>query len=161
MTLNIIDTVHGNWWVSCTATHVMQRCTQSRTKFVVFSSSFIRYFIGRLVNLNSCVDYKNIRLPCDFIVWQLQLGQEDGAVLCPPAVNDGDDLVPPTHRPHQSQIFYWSLNRLKNRENFAFKNNEPPSLIFLAHLQRKTKELQSIVMLKGNKMPIIFMMVYF
>ena len=42
--------------------------------------------------------------PCDLVIGQLELGEEDGAVLSPSAVDDGDDLVTPAHGPHQSQV---------------------------------------------------------
>ena len=52
-------------------------------------------------------------LPRDLIIGQLELGEEDGAVLRAPAVDHWDDLVSPTHGSHQSQVLYWSLDRLK------------------------------------------------
>ena len=42
--------------------------------------------------------------PCDLVIGQLELGEEDGAVLSPSAVNDGDDLVTPAHGPHQPEV---------------------------------------------------------
>ena len=45
-------------------------------------------------------------LPRDLIIGQLELGEEDGAVLRAPAVDHGDDLVSPTHGSHQSQVLY-------------------------------------------------------
>ena len=44
--------------------------------------------------------------PSDLVIGQLELGEEDGAVLGAPAVDDGDDLVAPTHGSHQSQVLY-------------------------------------------------------
>ena len=51
--------------------------------------------------------------PRDLVIGQLELGEEDGAVLRAPAVDHGDDFVAPTHGSHQSQVLYWSLDRLK------------------------------------------------
>lgn len=47
-----------------------------------------------------------ILLPRDLIIGQLELGEEDGAVLRAPAVDHGDDFVAPTHGSHQSQVLY-------------------------------------------------------
>ena len=58
-------------------------------------------------------DVINIISPCDLVIGQLELGEEDGAVLSPSAVNDGDDLVAPAHGPHQPEVLNWSLDRLK------------------------------------------------
>ena len=51
-----------------------------------------------------CLDI--ILLPRDLIIRQLELGEEDGAVLRAPAVDHGDDFVAPTHGSHQSQVLY-------------------------------------------------------
>ena len=48
----------------------------------------------------------------DLIVGHLELGEEDGAVLGSPAVNDRDDLDPPAHCPQVPQVLYRPLHRL-------------------------------------------------
>ena len=42
--------------------------------------------------------------PCDLVIGQLELGEEDGAVLSPSAVDDGDDLMTSAHGPHQPEV---------------------------------------------------------
>ena len=54
-----------------------------------------------------------ILLPRDLIIGQLELGEEDGAVLRASAVYHADDLVAPAHGAHQPQVLYGTLNRLK------------------------------------------------
>ena len=51
----------------------------------------------------------------DFVVRQLEFGEQDGAVLGPPAVDDGDDLDPASHGPQVAQVLHTPLHRL-NRE---------------------------------------------
>lgn len=76
----------------------------------------INFFTSLYQHFSISACYRGYRvsfLPCDLVVGQLELGQQDGAVLGPPAVNDADDLVTPSHRSHQPQIFNGALHRLK------------------------------------------------
>ena len=65
-------------------------------------------------------DGETVDWPGDLVVGELELGEEDGAVLGPPAVYHRDDLVPPPHRPHQPQVLYRALHTLKCRFGISF-----------------------------------------
>ncbi len=54
----------------------------------------------------------------DFVVAHLELGEQDGAVLGPPAVNHGDDLDPPAQGPQVPQVLYWTLHGLKQQQRW-------------------------------------------
>ncbi len=56
----------------------------------------------------------------DLVVAHLELGEEDGAVLRPPAVNHGDDLDPPAQGPQVPQVLYRPLHRLKQQQQWFF-----------------------------------------
>ena len=53
-------------------------------------------------------------LLCDFVVGQLEFGEQDGAVLGPPAVDDGDDLDPASHCPQVAQVLHTPLHGLNS-----------------------------------------------
>ena len=65
------------------------------------------------------VSLKN-NLLCDLVVGELEFGEEDGAVLGPPAVYHGDDLDPAPHGPEVAQVLHTPLHRL-NRQIDLFK----------------------------------------
>ena len=54
----------------------------------------------------------SLYLPRDLIIGQLELGQQNCAVLSSSAVDNTDDLVSPAHGAHQTKIFNGSLHRL-------------------------------------------------
>ena len=58
----------------------------------------------------------------DLIVGHLELGEEDGAVLGSPAVNDRDDLDPPAHCPQVPQVLYRPLHRLGHNNPHSIRD---------------------------------------